>query len=74
MLYKIFLEINTIPGMTKQSIIPQQFDAANKSLKKIISFFNDNLNRNIPVVSLFYKTNNPKIINNENSYLFILIW
>ena len=31
-----FLEINTIPGMTKQSIIPQQFDAANKSLKKII--------------------------------------
>tara|TARA_B100001989_G_scaffold182981_1_gene133099 strand:+ start:1879 stop:2850 length:972 start_codon:yes stop_codon:yes gene_type:complete len=31
-----FLEINTIPGMTIQSIIPQQFDAANKSLKKII--------------------------------------
>ena len=31
-----FLETNTIPGMTKQSIIPQQFDAANKSLKKII--------------------------------------
>ncbi|MDC3064123.1 3-deoxy-manno-octulosonate cytidylyltransferase [bacterium] len=38
-----------------------------KSLKKIISFFSDNLNRNIPVVSLFYKTNNPEIVNNENS-------
>ncbi len=31
-----FLETNTIPGMTKQSIIPQQFKAANKNLKKII--------------------------------------
>ena len=37
-----FIEINTIPGMTKQSIIPQQFDAANKSLKKImIAMIND---------------------------------
>ena len=31
-----FLETNTIPGMTKQSIIPQQFKAAKKDLKKII--------------------------------------
>mgnify|MGYP001217016583 FL=1 len=39
-----FIEINTIPGMTKQSIIPQQFDAANKSLKKImIAMINDAL-------------------------------
>ena len=31
-----FLETNTIPGMTEKSIIPQQFKAANKNLKKII--------------------------------------
>tara|TARA_B100001057_G_C22718287_1_gene898638 strand:+ start:67 stop:1038 length:972 start_codon:yes stop_codon:yes gene_type:complete len=31
-----FLETNTIPGMTKQSIVPQQFKAAKKNLKKII--------------------------------------
>tara|TARA_B100000575_G_scaffold55953_1_gene42046 strand:+ start:1164 stop:2135 length:972 start_codon:yes stop_codon:yes gene_type:complete len=39
-----FLETNTIPGMTKQSIIPQQFDAANKSLKKtILAMINEGL-------------------------------
>ena len=39
-----FLETNTIPGMTKQSIIPQQFEAANKNLKKImIAMINDAL-------------------------------
>lgn len=31
-----FIETNTIPGMTEKSIIPQQFKAANKNLKKII--------------------------------------
>ena len=31
-----FLETNTIPGMTEKSIIPQQFKASNKNLKKII--------------------------------------
>ena len=31
-----FLETNTIPGMTEKSIIPQQFEAANKNLKKIM--------------------------------------
>ena len=30
------LEVNTVPGMTEKSIIPQQFKAANKNLKKII--------------------------------------
>ncbi len=39
-----FLEINTIPGMTEKSIIPQQFKAANKNLKKIImDMINDGL-------------------------------
>ena len=39
-----FLEINTIPGMTEKSIIPQQFKAANRNLKKIImDMINDGL-------------------------------
>ncbi len=39
-----FLETNTIPGMTEKSIIPQQFKAANKNLKKImIAMINDGL-------------------------------
>ena len=39
-----FLETNTIPGMTEKSIIPQQFEAANKNLKKImIAMINDAL-------------------------------
>ena len=39
-----FLETNTIPGMTEKSIIPQQFEAANKNLKKImIAMINDGL-------------------------------
>ena len=35
-IFLTFLETNTIPGMTEKSIIPQQFKAANKNLKKII--------------------------------------
>ena len=39
-----FLETNTIPGMTEKSIIPQQFKAANKNLKKImIAMINEGL-------------------------------
>ena len=39
-----FLEINTIPGMTEKSIIPQQFKAANKNLKKfILAMINEGL-------------------------------
>ena len=37
-----------------------------KSIKKIIDFFSDKKNKNIPVVSLIYKTNNIEIINDEN--------
>ena len=37
-----------------------------KSIKKIINFFRTKKNRNVPVVSLFYKTNNPEIISDEN--------
>jgi len=36
------------------------------SIKKIINFFKDKQNKNIPVVSLIYETNDPVIINNEN--------
>ena len=35
-------------------------------IKKIINFFRDKQNKNIPVVSLIYQTNNPKKINDEN--------
>ena len=37
-----------------------------KSIKKIIDFFRDKQNKNIPVVSLIYETNDPEIINDEN--------
>ena len=37
-----------------------------KSIKKIIKFFRDKINKNISVVSLMYKTNNTAIINNDN--------
>ena len=37
-----------------------------KSIKKIINFFRDKINKNIPVVSLMYKTNDTTIIDNEN--------
>ena len=37
-----------------------------KSIKKIIDFFSDKKNKNIPVVSLIYKTNNIEIIDDEN--------
>ena len=37
-----------------------------KSIKKIINFFKGKLNKNIPVVSLVYKTNNPSLIGDEN--------
>ncbi len=37
-----------------------------RSIKKIINFFRDKQNKNIPVVSLIYKTNDPEIINDEN--------
>ena len=35
-------------------------------IKKIINFFRDKQNKNIPVVSLIYQTNNPQKINDEN--------
>ena len=37
-----------------------------RSIKKIIDFFRDKQNKNIPAVSLIYETNDPKIINDEN--------
>jgi len=37
-----------------------------KSIKKIINFFRDKINKNIPVVSLMYRTNDAAIIDNEN--------
>ena len=37
-----------------------------RSIKKIINFFRDKQNKNIPVVSLIYETNDPEIINDEN--------
>ena len=37
-----------------------------KSIKKIIKFFRDKINKNISVVSLMYKTNNTAIINDDN--------
>ena len=35
-------------------------------IKKIINFFKDKINKNIPVVSLMYRTNNTAIIDDEN--------
>ena len=35
-------------------------------IKKIINFFRDKQNKNIPVVSLIYQTNNPQKVNDEN--------
>jgi len=37
-----------------------------KSIIKIINFFKDKINKNIPVVSLMYRTNNIEIIDDEN--------
>ncbi len=37
-----------------------------KSIKKIIKFFRNKINKNISVVSLMYKTNNTAIINDDN--------
>ena len=37
-----------------------------KSIKKIINFFRDKINKNIPVVSLMYRTNDTAIIDNES--------
>ena len=37
-----------------------------ESIKKIINFFRDKINKNIPVVSLMYKTNKTAIIDDEN--------
>ncbi len=42
------------------------------SLKKIINFFKNNSNRDITVVSLAYRTNNSKIINDENCVKVVL--
>jgi 3-deoxy-manno-octulosonate cytidylyltransferase (CMP-KDO synthetase) len=43
-----------------------------KSIKKIIDFFKGNLKKNIPVVSLMYKTNDPELIGNENCVKVVL--
>ena len=40
----LLFEINTIPGMTKQSIIPQQFDGKQKLKKIILAMINEGLN------------------------------
>ena len=42
------------------------------SIREIVNFYKDKSNKNIPVVSLFYKTNNPELIDNENCVKVVL--
>ena len=43
-----------------------------KSIKKIINFFRDKINKNISVVSLMYRTNDTAITDNENSVKVVI--
>ena len=38
------IEINTIPGLSKESIIPQQLKAANISMSEVFSLCLNNIN------------------------------
>ena len=42
------------------------------SIKKIINFYKNKLNKDIPVVSLIYKTKNPKLIEDKNFVKVVL--
>ena len=42
------------------------------SIRKIINFFKNNLNNNIPVVSLIYETKDPKLIEDKNCVKVVL--
>jgi len=42
------------------------------SIKKIINFYKNKLNNNIPVVSLVYETKNPKLIEDKNCVKVVL--
>lgn len=42
-----FLEVNTIPGMTQESIVPQQAEAAGISIKELFSIVIENAFKNI---------------------------
>jgi len=42
-----FLEINTVPGMTQESLVPQQIEASEHSIKEIIDTIISKLSKNL---------------------------